>query len=89
MNEDRNELLLVRRRDFEHLLRSVDLLAERFAALLAELKRSQRERILSQAPPRSSNIRVPAWIGSTSKEIRPQSSCDLLKEGQRSTNGVR
>ena len=88
MNEDGNELLLVRRRDFEHLLRSVDLLAERFAVLLAELKRSQRERILSQAP-RSSNIRVPAWIGSTSKEIRPQGSRDLVKEGQRSTNGVR
>jgi len=42
MNDDGNELLLVRRKDFESLLRSVDLLAERFAALLTELKRSQR-----------------------------------------------
>jgi len=50
MNEDKKDLLLVRKTDFQDLLRSVDLLAHRFRTLLTQLEQRQHDRILHPTP---------------------------------------
>jgi len=49
MSEPEEDLILVKKREFADLLRSVDLLTHRFKILLEELKHRQTESVLPPA----------------------------------------